>query len=154
MGGACIIVQYINGYLLQCYDNGHINKVYVKTLLDKRIDYNYSNGKNPNAKIQYLKLIENDTIIGLKFNKGREIIFKAHKTENISNREQLHLQGYKVIYQSFENIEYKVFPKNISNEINRLIYESFNASGKQTNNKNYENEWNIIQKFIPNLTEK
>ena len=146
--------KYIHGYLLQCYDNGHINKVYVKTLLDKRIDYNYSNGKNPNAKIQYLKLIENDTIIGLKFNKGKEIIFKAHKTENISNREQLHLQGYKVIYQSFENLEYKVFPKNISNEINRLIYESFNASGKQTNNKNYENEWNLIQKFIPNLTEK
>ncbi|WP_291122327.1 hypothetical protein, partial [Flavobacterium sp. UBA6046] len=47
--------KYRNGYLLQCYDNGHINKVYVKTLLDKRIDYNYSNGKNPNAKIQYLK---------------------------------------------------------------------------------------------------
>lgn len=146
--------KYRNGYLLQCYDNGHINKVYVKTLLDKRIDYNYSNGKNPNAKIQYLKLIEDDTIIGLKFNKGKEIIFKAHKTENISNREQLHLQGYKVIYQSFENIEYKVFPKNISDEINRLTYESFNANGKQTNNKNYENEWNIIQKFIPNITEK
>ncbi|WP_291098515.1 MULTISPECIES: AAA family ATPase [unclassified Flavobacterium] len=146
--------KYRNGYLLQCYDNGHINKVYVKTLLDKRIDYNYSNGKNPNAKIQYLKLIEDDAIIGLKFNKGKEIIFKAHKTENISNREQLHLQGYKVIYQSFENIEYKVFPKNISDEINRLTYESFNANGKQTNNKNYENEWNIIQKFMPNITKK
>ena len=146
--------KYRNGYLLQCYDNGHINKVYVKTLLDKRIDYNYSNGKNPNAKIQYLKLIEDDAIIGLKFNKGKEIIFKAHKTENISNREQLHLQGYKVIYQSFENIEYKVFPKNISEDINRLTYESFNANGKQTNNKNYENEWNIIQKFMPNIINK
>ncbi|TDE29291.1 hypothetical protein E0I61_09005 [Flavobacterium ranwuense] len=145
--------KHKNGFLLQCYDNGHINKVYVQTLIDKRIDYSYSNGKNPNAKILYLKLVEEDTIIGLKIKKGREVIFKAHKTKNISNREQLHLQGYKVMYQGFDEITYKVFPKNISSEINRLTYESFNASGKPTNNNYYENEWKIIQEFIPNLTE-
>lgn len=145
--------KYKNGYILQCYDNGHINKVYVQSLLGKRLDYNYSNGKNPNAKILYLKLIEEDAVIGLKYKKGREIIFKAHKTENISNREQLHLQGYKVLYQNFDKIEYKIFPKNISNEISRLTYESFNANGKQTNNNYYENEWKVIKKFIPNLTE-
>ena len=57
------------------------------------------------------------------------------------------------MYQGFDEITYKVFPKNISSEINRLTYESFNASGKLTNNNYYENEWKIIQEFIPNLTE-
>ncbi|MEO5908953.1 MAG: AAA domain-containing protein [Ginsengibacter sp.] len=145
--------KYRNGFLLQCYDNGHINKVYVKTLLEKRLEHNYSNGKNPGANILYLKLIQEDTLIGFKIRKGRDIFFKAHKTENISNREQFQLQGYKIMYQDFDEIEYKIFPKNILNDIKRLIFESFTASGKDTNNKYYESEWKIIKQFMPNLFE-
>lgn len=145
--------KYKNGFLLQCYDNGHINKVYVKSILDKRIDYHYSNGKNPNAKILYLKLIEEDSIIALKIKRDKETVFKAHKTERISNRELLHLQGYKVIYQNFENIEYIILPKNIYEDIRRLVFTSFTAEGKSVHNNYYENEWKIIEQFIPKLTE-
>ncbi|WP_278352500.1 AAA family ATPase [Chryseobacterium gleum] len=145
--------KYKNGFLLQCYDNGHINKVYVKSILDKRINYHYSNGKNPNAKVLYLKLIEEDSIISLKIKRGSETVFKAHKTEKISNRELLHLQGYKVVYQNVDSIEYKVLPKNISQNIQRLIFTSFTAEGKSVWNNYYENEWNIIKRFIPKLNE-
>lgn len=145
--------KYKNGFLLQCYDNGHINKVYVKTILDKRINYHYSNGKNPNAKILYLKLIEEDSIISLKIKRGLETVFKAHKTEKISNRELLHLQGYKVVYQNADNIEYKILPKNIYQDIQRLVFTSFTAEGKSVYNNYYENEWNIIKQFIPKLNE-
>ncbi|SDQ82658.1 Superfamily I DNA and/or RNA helicase [Chryseobacterium soldanellicola] len=145
--------KYKNGFLLQCYDNGHINKVYVKSILDKRINYHYSNGKNPNAKVLYLKLIEEDSIISLKIKRGSETVFKAHKTEKISNRELLHLQGYKVVYQNVDSIEYKVLPKNISQNIQRLIFTSFTAEGKSVWNNYYENEWNIIKRFIPQLNE-
>lgn len=145
--------KYKNGFLLQCYDNGHINKVYVKSILDKRMNYHYSNGKNPNAKILYLKLIEEDSIIALKIKRGSETVFKAHKTEKISNRDLLHLQGYKVIYQNFENIEYIILPKNIYEDIRRLVFTSFTAEGKSVHNNYYENEWKIIEQFIPKLTE-
>jgi len=145
--------KYKNGFLLQCYDNGHINKVYVKSILDKRINYHYSNGKNPNAKVLYLKLIEEDSIISLKIKRGSETVFKAHKTEKISNRELLHLQGYKVVYQNVDSIEYKVLPKNITQNIQRLIFTSFTAEGKSVWNNYYENEWNIIKRFIPKLDE-
>ena len=143
--------KYKNGFLLQCYDNGHINKVYVKTILDKRINYHYSNGKNPNAKILYLKLIEEDSIISLKIKRGLETVFKAHKTAKISNRELLHLQGYKVVYQNADNIEYKILPKNIYQDIQRLVFTSFTAEGKSVYNNYYENEWNIIKQFIPKI---
>lgn len=145
--------KYKSGFLLQCYDNGHINKVYVKSILDKRINYHYSNGKNPNAKILYLKLIEEDSIISLKIKRGLETVFKAHKTEKISNRELLHLQGYKVVYQKADNIEYKILPKNIYEDIQRLVFTSFTAEGKSVYNNYYENEWNIIKQFIPKLSE-
>lgn len=145
--------KFKDGFLLQCYDNGHINKVYVNSILEKRMNYHYSNGKNPNANILYLKLIEEDAIIGLKIKRGLETVFKAHKTENISNRELLHLQGYKVVYQTAENIEYKILPKNIYEDIRRLVFTSFTAEGKSVHNNYYENEWKIIEQFIPKLTE-
>ena len=145
--------KFKDGFLLQCYDNGHINKVYVKSILHKRRDYHYSNGKNPNANILYLKLIEEDTIIALKIKRGLETVFKAHNTENISNRELLHLQGYKIVYQNNENIEYKVLPKNIYEDIKRLVFTSFMAEGKSVHNNYYGNEWRIIKQFIPRLTE-
>lgn len=145
--------KYKNGFLLQCYDNGHINKVYVKSILDKRMDYHYSNGKNPNAKILYLKLIEEDSIIALKIKRDKETVFKAHKTERISNRELLYLQGYKVVYQNTDSIEYKILPKNIYQDIQRLVFTSFTAEGKSVFNNYYENEWNIIKQFIPKLNE-
>ncbi len=101
----------------------------------------------------YLKLIEEDSIISLKIKRGSETVFKAHKTEKISNRELLHLQGYKVVYQNVDSIEYKVLPKNISQNIQRLIFTSFTAEGKSVWNNYYENEWNIIKRFIPKLNE-
>jgi very-short-patch-repair endonuclease len=145
--------KFKDGFLLQCYDNGHINKVYVKSIVEKRMNYHYSNGKNPNANILYLKLIEEDTIIALKIKRGLETVFKAHNTENISNRELLHLQGYKIVYQNNENIEYKVLPKNIYEDIKRLVFTSFMAEGKSVQNNYYGNEWKIIKQFIPRLTE-
>jgi hypothetical protein len=145
--------KFKDGFLLQCYDNGHINKVYVNSILEKRMNYHYSNGKNPNANILYLKLIEEDMIITLKIKRGLETVFKAHQTENISNRELLHLQGYKVVYQTAEHIEYKILPKKIHEDIRRLVFTSFTAEGKSVHNNYYENEWKIIKSFIPNLIE-
>ena len=44
-----------------------------------------------------------------------------------------------------------ILPLDIFSDIKRLVYESFNAIGKPTNNNYYINEWNILKKFIPNL---
>lgn len=142
-----------NGFLLQCYNNGHINKVYVKTLLEKKLDYLYSNGKNPNSDIIYLKVIESDTIFCIKYKIKSDIIFKAHHTSKISNRDLLHLQGYKVMYNEFNQIEYKILPMGITGGLKRLIFDSFTASGKPVTNNYYEAEWKIIKQFLPNLYE-
>lgn len=143
--------KHKNGFLLQCYDNGHINKVLVSSLLNKQRNFHYQNGKNPDASIKYLRLIEKESIISLKIKRGSEILFKCHKTENISTRELLQLQGIKVLYQNYDNIDYKVLPIEIFNDIRKIVFSSFNAEGKSVFNSYYKNEWEIIKKFIPNL---
>jgi len=79
-------------------------------------------------------------------------------TENISTRTQLHLLGYKVIYNDFESIEYKILPLEIHNKISRLVFQSFTANGKPVDNKYYDLEWSIIniktqKKLFDNLNE-
>ena len=136
-----------NGYLLQCYASGHINKVYVSTLLSRKIGKEYMNGLNHDDNLEFLSIIEDEKIIGIFFYENGIRKFKAHLTENISCRGQLHLQGYKVIYTDFEKIEYHILPLKIQSDINRLIFQSFTANGKPVNNSYYANEWSILRRF-------
>jgi superfamily I DNA and/or RNA helicase/transcription elongation GreA/GreB family factor len=135
-----------NGFLLQGYDNGHLNKVLISTLLSRRIDREYKNGLNSQANLNFIEVIKKDEIIGIHFSENGQRKFKAHLTENISSREQLHLQGYKVMYNDFEKIEFEFLPLEIKNDISRLIYQSFAANGKLIDNNYYKTEWNTLKK--------
>ena len=136
-----------NGYLFQCYESGHINKVYVSALLSRKIGKKYINGLNQTDNLVFLKIIENEMIVGIYFFENGIKKFKAHLTENISCREQLHLKGYKVIYNTFDRVEYKFFPLRIKDEINKLIFHSFTANGKPLINNYYKKEWSILESF-------
>jgi superfamily I DNA and/or RNA helicase/transcription elongation GreA/GreB family factor/very-short-patch-repair endonuclease len=146
--------NHSNGFLLQCYASGHINKIHVSVLLSKKIDKEYMNGLNRKDKITYLKIIESEKIIGINFIENGVKIFKAHLTENISSREQLHLQGIKVIYNIFEKVEYKILPIDILDDIDRLVFNSFTANGKPMENNYYHQEWSVLKKFLPKKVEK
>ncbi|WRQ32944.1 AAA domain-containing protein [Bacteroidales bacterium MB20-C3-3] len=140
-----------NGFLLQCYDSGHVNKVYISTLLKKRIGKEYMNGINPENRLVHLTIIEDEKILGVFFSENGEAKFKAHYTEKISNRDALHLQGYKIMYSDYDNIEYKILPMSIGDHIKRLIFNSFTASGKVMSNPYYNKEWEILKEFYKEL---
>jgi len=134
------------GFLIQCYKSGHINKVHISILLSKRIGKEYMNGLNKDGELVHIEIVESEKIIGIFFNENGRRKFKAHLLENISTRELLHLQGYKVIYNDFDQIEYNLFPLDIHNDISRLIFQSFTANGKPVDNNYYETEWSIIKR--------
>jgi hypothetical protein len=138
------------GFLLQCYDSGHINKVFVSTLLARKFDKEYMNGVNLNDRLSLLTIIESEKIIALYFYENGKKKFKAHLTENISCRELLHLQGFKVIYNNYSQLEYKILPLELKSEIDRLVYQSFSANGKPLDNEYFEHEWTVLKKFYLN----
>lgn len=142
------------GYLLQCYGSGHINKVRVEALLSKKIGKQYMNGLNKNDKLIYYPLIDSDQIIGIYFIENGRKKFKAHYTEKIPSRELLQLQGYKVLYNDFQSVEYKIYPLELANDISRLIFNSFTANGKPIDNSYYDNEWKIIRQHSLKSTDK
>jgi superfamily I DNA and/or RNA helicase/transcription elongation GreA/GreB family factor/very-short-patch-repair endonuclease len=138
--------NHCSGFLMQCYSSGHINKVHISVLLSKRVGKEYMNGINRNGDLSFLKVIESEKIVGIYFSENGRKKFKAHLTENISSREQLHLQGYKVIYSDFEKIKFEFLPLEIKNDISRLIYQSFTANGKPMDNNYYETEWQALNR--------
>lgn len=136
-----------NGYLLQFYDCGHVNKVRVSILLSRKIGKEYMNGFNINSNLNSMQIIKTEKILGMYFIEDGVKKFKAHLTENIPERDLLHLQGYKVIYNDFKNLEFRVLPLELETEINRLIFQSFTAGGKAIDNNYYYTEWQAIKKF-------
>jgi transcription elongation GreA/GreB family factor/very-short-patch-repair endonuclease len=139
--------NHAEGFLLQCYKSGHVNKVHIQVLLSRKIGKEYVNGLNKDGKLVHIEVFESEKIIGILFTENGRRKFKAHLSENISTREQLHLQGYKVIYNEFEQIEYNIFPLHIYNDISRLVFQSFTANGKPVDNNYYESEWSIIKRY-------
>lgn len=136
-----------NGYLLQCYESGHVNKVYVSMLLSRKIGKEYMNGFNTEDILKNLMIIKKEEILGIYYSENGIRNFKAHFTSNISSREQLHLQGYKVAYQNFSDITYCILPIEIYDDIRRLVYRSFNSCGKPVNNSYYAKEWEEIDNY-------
>ena len=102
---------------------------------------------NKYGELVHIEAVESEKIIGIYFNENGRRKFKAHLSENISTREQLYLQGYKVIYNEFERIEYNLLPLDIYNDISRLVFQSFTANGKPVDNNYYESEWSIIKRY-------
>jgi hypothetical protein len=139
-----------NGFVLQCYESGHVNKVFVSTLLARKLNKEYMNGVNLNDRLSLLTIIESEKIIALYFIENGKKKFKAHLTENISCRELLHLQGFKVIYNNFTRLEYKILPLELKSDLDRLVYQSFSANGKPIDNDYFDHEWTILKKFYLN----
>jgi hypothetical protein len=56
-------------------------------------------------------LIKKDEIIGITFTENGERKFKAHLTEKLSTKDNLSIQGYKVIYNKiFTDVRFEPSP--------------------------------------------
>lgn len=51
------------------------------------------------------------------------------------------------MYNEFDKIEYKILPREIKDDLNRLVFQSFTANGKSIDNRYYEQEWSILKRF-------
>ncbi|VVH63672.1 DNA helicase [uncultured Gammaproteobacteria bacterium] len=151
------IEGYQQGYLLQCYDNGHMNKFDVSVLLSRKLDKKYQNGFNikTNNKLPQLLLIKKDEIIGITFTENGERKFKAHLTEKLPTKDNLSIQGYKVIYNKiFTDVQYNLIPVSSYDDIKRVTLKSFGADGKKLDNKYYEKEWKILERLKTNSNQE
>lgn len=140
------------GFLLQCYDNGRVNKVPLTVLLDKTLNRElpYKNGLFKDQSILKIQCIKEDCLLLITMkNLKNECIGKIHKTEWISTHNQLHLMGNEIT-KNIVSLGYTAFSGKFEKELSKLIKKSTSAV-IPINNTYYKKEWNLVKTVKPVL---
>lgn len=135
-----------NGFLLQCYNNGRVNKVFVNTLLKRPLNISYLNGKS-RFDLKSLQIIKRDELILLITKKNDEIFVKVYKTNWITTHDNLMLMGNEIT-KDLENLKYIVLPIELENKLNRLSFKSSRSTSINIKNNYYAIEWEILKEYL------
>ncbi len=133
--------NFKNGYLLQCYDNGCVNKVEVRTLLEKTLGRVYSNGFSLQGNLIGLFLIQEDCLLMVKTKRNDVEYIKIIETEIISIHNQLNLKGNNVVQEDYDLLcEFKIIDKSHKNKLIRIVYKSKQLLGVRVDKLSYKTE--------------
>lgn len=141
-----------NGYLLQGYSNGRVNKVPVEVLLNKRRNRKvpYTNGIHKSGELIFLKLIPEESLLLVTSRENDAGCFaKIHRTEWVSSHNQLHSMGNEIT-KNIESLSFKSLSIRLENDLKKLIKKSSHTK-IDVNNNYYKKEWTIVKKFKSDL---
>ena len=146
--GAEEIVIYDNmrkGFLLQCYDNGCVNKVEVRTLLDKTFNFPYSGAFSPEGNLIGLFLIKEDCLIEVNSTRNDIQYVKLFNTVKITTHSHLKLKGNNIIQEDFDKLDsFKIINNSHNEKLSRVIYASKQSLGIKVDNPSYKEEINYL----------
>ncbi|MDD2673922.1 MAG: putative DNA binding domain-containing protein [Flavobacterium sp.] len=138
------IIIYDNfkkGFLLQCYDNGCVNKIEVRTLLDKTFGRIYSNGFSLQGNLIGLFLIQEECLLQVNTTRNNVEYVKIVDTEMISTHNQLSLKGNNIVQEDFDFLSaFKIIDKSHRDNLNRLTYKSKQSLGIRIDKLSYIKE--------------
>ncbi|QDO95279.1 hypothetical protein FNB79_15300 [Formosa sediminum] len=133
-------------YLLQGYDNGCVNKIKVRTILDKKFEYIYSNSSNLEANVKLLHLVDDTDLILINTLKDNDEYLKLYEVSNISVHDHFHLKGNNLIQDSFDGLKsFQIIQQNYKSILKRLIYKSRQNLGKNMSNKTFSKEIKVLK---------
>lgn len=135
-----------NGFLLQCYDNGRVNKVSIKTLLNKPLNKKWLNGKS-RFNLTLLEIISNDTLIMLLTKNNDEVFVKIYKSEWISTHDDLILMGNEIT-KHLDNLIFNILPIELEDKLKRLTFKSPRSNPINIKNSYYAVEWEVLKKYL------
>lgn len=114
-----ITEQYKNGYLLICYSNGCVNKVEVRSILNKKLNKIYKNAYYTESEIIGLFLVNNHDKVIVYSKRTNKKYIKVYNIDDISEYRHLFLKGNCILQDDFDTIvQYKTcsdFPEEYSN---------------------------------------
>nr|WP_315218428.1 ATP-binding protein [uncultured Flavobacterium sp.] len=138
------IIIYDNfrkGFLLQCYDNGCVNKVEVRTLLEKTFGRLYSNGFSLQGNLIGLFLIQEDCLLQVNTVRNNIDYIKIVDSEIISTHNQLNLKGNNVVQEDFDLLStFKIIDKSHREKLTRITRKSKQSLGVKIDKLSYKNE--------------
>lgn len=116
---ACIAIDASmkNMYIIQCYNNGCVNKMPVRNLYNMQFDYRYKNGLYKDAVLQKVMIISNEDYVLITSRQQTNRYLKLYPIWDISAHASLGLRGNQLLSQNYEVVEgwYLVHKEEASN---------------------------------------
>lgn len=137
-----------NKFMLLCYEHGSVNKISIRTLIEKKKNYRYLNGKHQQNKLKEVFLIDSDTYIVIVSTYSNTKYIKLYSTQNITTHSSLGLKGNQVVATNVDNAEYFLYPVNfIDQSSQRIIYNSATPLGKDINSQYYKKDIQLLREM-------
>lgn len=139
-----ILKKYEHGFLLFCYENGQVNRVPVKSLLNKSLDSNTPTSYiyRESNLVQVLLSIEEGLL--LVTGKGsRGPAGKIYETEFIPTNDHLTSKGKKLLNRK-QIWDYEILPLALKPRIKNLISYGPHILFDQ---QEYPKEWHLIEQY-------
>ena len=138
--------------LLQCYSNGHINKVYVSELMQLRVNFTFSHGIYPSSLLQFCGVCTDDDFVISLFEKSNQKLLSIISVKTLTSHTLLGLKGCNIIKTIYDNVlKWYILPKKQSINLKNLIahcsrysYIAFDSS----DNKEFAKEFLWINENI------
>ncbi len=138
-----------DGFLLQGYDNGCVNKIKISTLLKKRFGFEYKNGISEDGKLLFLSVIPDERLLRIVSLKDEVEYVKMYHTKNISVHELLYLKGNMIVPKNIDTLmSYSVVEDSYAKLLNRMIAGSKHSIGKRKNHPDFLDEFKILAQII------
>ncbi len=147
-----IYKKFKNGFLLQLYDNGKVNKVPLSFLLTKTLDPKVPllGGLNWDANLLEIKCIPEDCLLWVTAMDGRKgKAGKIFRTSWLTEKRTLEDIG-TAISNITTNLNYATLPENLDRQVSRLIQRG-SSSFCHKNNKFYKTEWEFIKNYFKEI---
>lgn len=120
------------GYALQCYDNGCVNKVEMRTIFDKQKNRAYQNGiyECDGVNLRNVFTISKDCTIIIVSTKSNKRYIKGYKTSRIATHTGLHLKGNQIVSPNIDSAKYYILDEEFTSNVEGIMYDSPTPLGK------------------------
>lgn len=119
-----------DGSLLLCYDNACVNRISLKTLLQKKRGYAYKNGTNKEARLLWASIENGEPYLLVRILKLSNTYLKMMSMKGIKINTDLSLKGTPFYSFDFGQVTgWEAIPAAEGQKLQRLVNENLNHLG-------------------------
>lgn len=148
---ACIPIDASqkNMYLIQCYNNGCVNKMPVRNLYNMQFDFRYKNGLHKDAILQKVMILSNEDFVLVRSRQLNTRFVKLYPIWDITAHASLGLRGNQLISQNYDEVEgWDEISKEQSINCKKLITTTRSNLGWKINSSAIRSEVIWLSKYI------
>lgn len=135
-----------SGSLLLCYENGFVNRVPLKILLQKKRNYVYKNGANKDSRLIFATVENGESGILVRTVRQKNEYLKMYPIDKLKVNMDLSLKGTPLFSYDFgKAVAWEVIPELESDKLEKLYNENLAHQGYSCNSEAIVRERELLR---------